>query len=247
MTRTPPGNSFESRYRVSAELAPNPGAPSSMSGSMRCFELRFGHLDGRLDRHDRTRCVMDDVSEPVIPALRASDLGAFHEYNPLIRRRGRERVHNLAEIRSSRRAPRGEEAIRSVLRIVPAAKRSQAQRSLEPILAQTRELRDLELRRLRSAGAKSSEKRIDREAEKIIVKRKRIGTIPMDDLPQDQWEGYPSGAWDKTVIAALYWCDGKRNLSQVIHLTNMEVGVSHFDFVGYFRFLRRHGYVEFAK
>jgi hypothetical protein len=139
---------------------------------------------------------------------------------------------------------RGEEAIRSVLRIVPVAKRSQAQQSLEPVLAQIRELRDLELRRLRSTGAKWSERRIDSEAEKIIVKRKRIGTIPMDDLPQDQWEGYPSGAWDKTVITALYWCDGKRNLSQVIHLTNMEVGVTYFDFVGYFRFLR---YVEFVK
>ena len=47
---------------------------------------------------------------------------------------------------------------------------------------------------------------------------------------------------------ALYWCDGKRNLSEVIHLTEMEMGRrSDFDFVGYFRFLKQHGYVDFAK
>ncbi|MGH9664375.1 MAG: hypothetical protein ACRD9L_08145, partial [Bryobacteraceae bacterium] len=61
------------------------------------------------------------------------------------------------------------------------------------------------------------------------------------------WEGFPSGAWAKRVIIALYWCDGKRNLAQVSHLTEMELGPSKFDYVGYFRFLERHGYVEFAR
>jgi hypothetical protein len=144
-------------------------------------------------------------------------------------------------------ADRGEQAIRSALRVVPAAWRAHCQQSLEPVLAQTRELRAFELARLRSAGATDSQETTNPEAERIIVKRKRIGTIPLDDLPQDQWEGYPSGAWDKTVIVALYWCGGKRNLSDIIHLTGMEVGPSKFDFVGYFRFLEKHGYVEFAK
>jgi peptidase M28-like protein len=143
-------------------------------------------------------------------------------------------------------ADRGADAIRSVLRVVSAERRPQCQSSLQPVLAQTRELRDLELERLRSAGATASQHTANPEAEKIIVKRKRIGTIPLDDLPQDQWHGYPSGAWDTTVIVALYWCDGTRNLSQVIHLTQMELGPSRFDFLGYFRFLEKHGYVEFA-
>jgi hypothetical protein len=143
-------------------------------------------------------------------------------------------------------ADRGADAIRSVLRVVPAERRPQCQPSLEPVLTQTRELRDLELARLRSAGATASQETTNPEAEKIIVKRKRIGTIPLDDLPQDEWQGYPSGAWDTTVIVALYWCDGKRNLSQVIHLTQMELGASDFDVIGYFRFLEKHGYVEFA-
>ena len=56
------------------------------------------------------------------------------------------------------------------------------------------------------------------------MRRKRLGTIPLDDIPHDRWQGYPSGAWDKVVTVALYWCDGKRNLSEVIHLTEMEMG-----------------------
>ncbi len=46
---------------------------------------------------------------------------------------------------------------------------------------------------------------------------------------------------------ALYWCDGHRNLAEVIHLTRMELGPTNFDFVGYFRFLRKRGYVEFQQ
>ena len=49
------------------------------------------------------------------------------------------------------------------------------------------------------------------------------------------------------MITALYWCDGKRNVAEVSHLTEMELGPSKFDYLGYFRFLERHGYVEFAK
>jgi hypothetical protein len=84
-------------------------------------------------------------------------------------------------------------------------------------------------------------------ASTIVIKRKRIGTIPLDDLPRDQWRGYPSGAWSLVPISALYWCDGHRNLAEVIHLTRLELGPTDLDFVGYFRFLRDHGYVEFIK
>ncbi len=47
--------------------------------------------------------------------------------------------------------------------------------------------------------------------------------------------------------ASLFWCDGHRNLSVVIHPTRMELGPADFDFVGYLRFLETHGYVEFGK
>jgi hypothetical protein len=108
--------------------------------------------------------------------------------------------------------------------------------------------RDSQLSRLRNAGAQTLARKANPDAETIIVRRKRLGTIPMDDIPRDRWQGYPSGAWDKLVTVALYWCDGKRNLSEVIHLTEMEMGhPSDFDFVGYFRFLKQLGYVDFAK
>lgn len=84
------------------------------------------------------------------------------------------------------------------------------------------------------------------EAEAIVVRRKRMSTITLDDLPQDQREGYPAASFWSVPVAALYWCDGKRNLAEVIRLTELEMGPQEFDFVGYFKFLRKHGYVEFA-
>jgi len=102
--------------------------------------------------------------------------------------------------------------------------------------------------RARELGGKVVEVKTkpDPPAEKIIVRRKRFGTIPLDDLPQDQWEGFPSGAWASTPTIALYWCDGRRNLAQVIRLTQLELGPSNFDFLGYFQFLQKHGYVDFV-
>jgi len=38
-----------------------------------------------------------------------------------------------------------------------------------------------------------------------------------------------------------------RQGDEVIHLTEMELGPTDFDFVGYFRFLRAHGYVDFFR
>jgi len=84
------------------------------------------------------------------------------------------------------------------------------------------------------------------EAEKIVVKRKRIGTLPLDELSREQRENWPAASFWGVPTSALYWCDGKRNLAEVIHLTEMELGPQAFDFVGYFRFLEKHGYVEFV-
>jgi hypothetical protein len=85
------------------------------------------------------------------------------------------------------------------------------------------------------------------EAEKIIVRRKKMGTITMEDIPVEQREGYPVSPFWGSTTAALYWCDGKRNLTEVIKLTEMEMGQSSFDWVGYFKFLQRHGYVDFVQ
>jgi hypothetical protein len=87
---------------------------------------------------------------------------------------------------------------------------------------------------------------VNAEAAKIVVRRKKMGTITMEDIAPDQREGYqPSAFWGPTT-AALYWCDGKRSLAEVIKLTELETGQSNFDWVGYFKFLQRHGYVDFV-
>jgi hypothetical protein len=84
-------------------------------------------------------------------------------------------------------------------------------------------------------------------AEKIVVRRKRIGTITLDDLPREQRENWPAASFWGAPTSALYWCDGKRNLAEVIRLTELETGPQTFDFVGYFQFLEKHGYVEFVR
>jgi hypothetical protein len=142
---------------------------------------------------------------------------------------------------------RGRDALLSVLRLVPANQRGKLRQSLAPQLRQLEAACDWQTARLRSAGAIAEQRPVNPDAERMVVHRKRPGTLPLDDLSQDQWQGYPSGAWNKLVTVALYWCDGKRNLAQVIHLTKMEMGPTDFDFVGYFRFLQEHGYVDITK
>lgn len=145
---------------------------------------------------------------------------------------------------------RGERAIRSVIRLAPEEHRTALLNSLHPLCERLEAFGNIQKERLRSAGIQPQPLAAgppQRDASHIIVKRKRPGTIPLDDLPQDQWEGYPSGAWATVPILALYWCDGKRNLAEVIRLTRLEAGPTTFDFIGYFRFLERHGYVEFVQ
>ena len=84
-------------------------------------------------------------------------------------------------------------------------------------------------------------------ASNIVVRRKRMGTITLDDLPREQREGWPAASFWGAPVSALYWCDGKRNLAEVIRLTELEMGPQNFDFLGYFRFLEKRGYVEFVR
>jgi hypothetical protein len=98
--------------------------------------------------------------------------------------------------------------------------------------------------RLGSGGPPA--KAADPVAAKIVVRRKRIGTITLDDLPHDQRQGYPAASFSGPPVTALYWCDGRRTLAEVIRRTELELGPVKFDFVGYFQFLQKRGYVEFV-
>jgi hypothetical protein len=135
---------------------------------------------------------------------------------------------------------RESQAISSVSRLVPQDRAVATKSALEPILQRLR--RKAESLTARVPAVEDRDPRYA-DAAKIVVKRKRFGTLPLDDLPQDRWEGYPSGAWAGIPTIALYWCDGTRTLADVIRLTKLELGPTSFDFAGYFRFLARHGYV----
>jgi hypothetical protein len=164
-------------------------------------------------------------------------------------------LHDAQE-RVRYREDRGLAAVRSLLRLTtsqalldPAARRIQA--SAREALESLQRNAGLAARMMGlpppvRAVAPPADPR-EAEASRIVVKRKRMGSLTLDDLPQDQWEGWPSGAWGKLQQTALFWCDGQRSLAEVMRLTRLENGPSKFDFIGYFRFLERHGYVEFAK
>jgi hypothetical protein len=136
-------------------------------------------------------------------------------------------------------ADRNQAAIRTLKRL------GAHEATLSPMLDRVHQFRDLQSARLRDAGVQPYVRTAGKSG--LVVHRKRIGTIPLDDLAVDQREDFPSGAWDKLVTVALYWCDGKRTISEVAYLTEMEMGRPlTFDFARYFRFLQRHGYVDFA-
>ena len=154
---------------------------------------------------------------------------------------------------------RESQAVLSVLRLVPESEQKHARESLAAMIENLRRFGEEQISRLRLAVSRRARElgldtavkpiavadTVANQATRIVVKRKRFGTLPLDDMPIEQREGYPSGAWESIPTTALYWCDGHRSLSEVIHLTRMELGSLDFDFVGYFRFLRKHGYVEF--
>ena len=151
------------------------------------------------------------------------------------------------------------QAVLSVLRLLPVARRKSLAKNLTPLVEElNRQGKEQSSKLGQAVDGKARELGVpvlpvaaqdprEREAAKIIVRRKRFGTTTLVDLPPDQREGYPSGVWERGAITALFWCDGHRNLAEVIHLTRMELGPTNFDFLGYFRFLQKHGYVDFVR
>ena len=151
---------------------------------------------------------------------------------------------------------RAQQSIRSVSRLLSASQPAWLTK-LEDTLSQSARLQMQRLesaiqRRAQELGVEQIQPAPDpadpqlEEARDLIVRRKRFGTLPLDDIAPDQREGQPNGAWADTPVKALYWCDGRRSLAEVIRLTRLEVGSTNFDFVKYFRFLEKKGYVEFV-
>ncbi len=141
---------------------------------------------------------------------------------------------------------REKQALLSVLRLVEPGRRDAVARELAVAVERLQRFAAEQKIRLRGRSEERAPAVPEGDAANIVVRRKRFGTIPLDDLPHDKWEGQPSGAWAAVPTIALYWCDGKRTLAEVARLTQMELGPTRFDFAAYFRFLRKHGYVDFV-
>jgi len=157
-------------------------------------------------------------------------------------------------------AGRDEQAILSTLRLVPPDRRDAVRAaSLDPLLSVVRRLAGEQSERLqRAANQRAAELKAPvpvkaiapppdprrAEAAAMIVTRKRFGPVTLDDLPLDQRQGFPGFAGNPAPLRLLYWNDGKRNLAEVIRLIELEQGPMDFDFVGYFKLLAKHGYVE---
>ena len=162
-------------------------------------------------------------------ALWLASLSETRAYEQILKRLGSaEQVRYMLD--------REKQAVSSVLRLWP-----NLEARIAPMLARLDRFAADQLQRADNTALPSRP-----EADKIVVKRKRFGTLPLDDLPHEKWEGQPSGAWSLAPTIALYWCDGRRTLAEAIRLTELELGPSKFDYVTYFRFLRKHGYVDFV-
>ncbi len=156
-------------------------------------------------------------------------------------------------------ADRDEGAIVSTLRLVAPENREKIRASLEPSLTSIRHFADEQSERLQQAAnlragelkaavpVKAEAPSVDprrAEAATFIVRRKRFGPVTLDDLPLDQRGGFPGFAAQPAPLRLLYWADGKRTAAEVIHLIELEQGPMDFDFVGYYKMLAKHGYVD---
>ncbi|HZQ54585.1 MAG TPA: M28 family peptidase [Bryobacteraceae bacterium] len=153
-------------------------------------------------------------------------------------------------------ADRDRDALLSVLRLASPEKREIIHAALNPLLDRIRRFAGDQCERLQQAAnrrsiqlgsaesVESSFPLLPAEASRLIVKRKRFGPVTLDDLPFDQREDYPGFGDTPPPLTLLYWCDGKRTIAGVARLVELEQGPLKFDFLGYFKFLARHGYVE---
>ncbi len=156
-------------------------------------------------------------------------------------------------------AERDRDAFTSIFRLASSANNASLRRELDPLIQriqafagqQSERLRQAANRRAREVGASVPVQPLTptpdaswAEALRIIVRRKDFGAVTLDDLPLGDREGLPGFGESPSPLVLLNWCDGKRTLADVIRLVELEHGPMKFDFVGYFKFLAKHGYVD---
>ena len=170
---------------------------------------------------------------------------------------GRELYAGIAQVEFN--AARDREAVLSTLRLASEATRDKVRQQVELSLEDIARVADEQKLRVERAANDRAQALgaavpvqptappitpARREAAQIVVRRKRFGPVTLDDLPLDEREGYPGFGGNPSPLPLVLWCDGKRNLAEVIRLYELENGATDFDFVGYFRFLAKHGYID---
>ncbi len=159
-----------------------------------------------------------------------------------------------------------EEALRSIVRIVPADKKAKAREYLAPYIRKTDELGAVLMGQCRDAAAekaKSESLQIvmpakqdgawEKEAATLIPTRFQPATLFLEEIPPSEWKEITSSPhwWAATnwASASYWWVDGKRNLNEIRKLCELEAGkpIENFDLINYYRFLQKYKYVEFVK
>jgi len=83
-----------------------------------------------------------------------------------------------------------------------------------------------------------------RRAEGVIPVRSFFGSLTFDSIPLEKREGRSSPRWDDVSNSAVFWCNGRRTLAEVIRLARLETGSGGDSLVDLFEFLERNGLVE---
>ncbi len=157
------------------------------------------------------------------------------------------------------------QALASILRVAEPTRRAEAERTLAPYTRNIEDLGRLMTAQFETAlrdratslsmrpvtPPKATNPR-DSEAATLYPKATRIGTLTLEGIPPEEWRGLtgPPRWWSPRnwAGASYWWCDGSRSLSEIRELVELEAGASAagFDFVGYYRFLEKHGLVDFV-
>lgn len=92
----------------------------------------------------------------------------------------------------------------------------------------------------------------EKEAATIIPKRNHFATLFLAEIPFSEWKEISASPhwWEATdwAAASFWWVDGKRNLSEIKRLCEIEAEhpVNNFDLINYYKFLKKFNYVEFV-
>ncbi len=156
------------------------------------------------------------------------------------------------------------DAVKSIVRLAPTDQREKVQNELKRYTtslddygtSMIEHIRNLAKDRARMASIKivMPKKTVgewEKEAEKIVPRRRYFATLFLADVPVEKWEEVRSSPhwWSRTnwASASYWWCDGKRNLNEIKRLVELEASrpISNFDLINYYTFLKEIERVDF--